>query len=91
MPPIYTDTTIRTGIHDFKTNISKYIRALDSGDYEQLLVTSRGRVIGSFVTYKGAAKRKERAKFKELSGLLRGGEVTLKRLLDGSLDAQIDG
>lgn len=53
MPPLFTDSKIYTGIHDFKTNISQYIRLLDSGDYESLVLTSRGRKVGMFVTFKG--------------------------------------
>lgn len=53
MPPLYTDSKIYTGIHDFKTNISKYIRLLDSGAYESLVLTSRGRKVGMFVSFKG--------------------------------------
>lgn len=57
MNPIYTQTTIRAGIHDFKTNISKYIQLLDSGRFEQLILTSRGQVIGGFYTFEGARQR----------------------------------
>jgi len=87
MPPIYTEKTIRTGIHDFKTNISKYIRILDEGDYEQVILTSRGKPIGGFATYQGARVRAERAKMSELSDLLKGSDASLAGLLSGAIGA----
>ena len=84
MPPLYTEKTIRTGIHDFKTNIAKYIRLLDSGKYEQLILTARGRAIGGFYTFEGANVRREQARLKELSGLLNGSGAALTGLLSGS-------
>ena len=83
MPPIYTDKHIRTGIHDFKTNIHKYIRELNSGDYSSLILTSRGTPIGGFYTFDGVKKREERAKLKELSGLLNKPDNGLTGLLSG--------
>lgn len=85
MPPIYTEKTIRTGIHDFKTHIAQYIRELDSGRYEQLILTSRGRAIGGFYTFAGAEARKQRARLQELAGLLNGSDSDLTGLLSGSV------
>lgn len=86
MPPLYTEKTIRTGIHDFKTNIAKYIRLLDSGRYEQLILTARGRAIGGFYTFEGTQVRKQQARLRELSGLLSGSDPALSGLLSGSVD-----
>lgn len=83
MPPIYTDLHIRTGIHDFKTNINKYIRELNTGEYSSLILTSRGNPVGGFYTFEGVKKREERAKLKELSGLLNGPDKGLTGLLSG--------
>jgi hypothetical protein len=83
MPPIYTDKHIRTGIHDFKTHIARYIRELESGQYEQLLLTARGRVIGGFYSFEGQRVRAERARLAELSGLLGGSVPGLADLVDG--------
>ena len=85
MPPIYCDGFIHTGIHDFKTNISKYIRILNKGEQCQIIVTSRGKEIGGFFTFEGHKKYTKREQMKEkLSGLLSGsggdGTALLKEL-----------
>jgi hypothetical protein len=82
MPPIYTNRTIRTGVHDFKTHIARYIRELDSGSYEALvLVSRRGETIGVFLTHKGQKVKQERARQKELSGLVGGSETGMAGLM----------
>ncbi len=81
MPPIYTKTAIRLGIHEFKTHIAHYIRELNKGEYTQIILTSRGKPIGGFYTFEGVRAREQREKMKEL---LSGSDVSLSGLLGGS-------
>ena len=48
--PIYTDGQIIATIHDFKTNISKYIRMLQKGDYRAVVVRRYNETVGVFIT-----------------------------------------
>lgn len=83
MPPIYSDDTIHTGIHDFKSNIAHYIRELDSGAYSKLILMRRGKPMAIFMTFEGKKVREKRARYEELSGLLNGSEKGLAGLLNG--------
>ncbi len=62
--PIYSDKHIIASIHDFKTNISKYIRMLERGDYRAVQVCRYNDVVGVFITHNSQklfeAREKER-------------------------------
>ena len=88
MPPIYTEKSIHVGIHEFKTNIAKYIRILNEGNHDHIIITSRGKGIGAFVTFAGMdareAKKAQKEMQESLSGLLNGSGADLSGLLNGS-------
>ncbi len=92
MPPIYKNDRIYTGIHDFKTHIARYLRELDSGKYESLILTSRrGESIALFMSHKGNKIRQKQARLAELSGLLGGSGVDLAGLIAALKDGKIGG
>lgn len=47
---VYTERYIVASIHDFKTNISKYIRMLERGDYAAVEVQRYNTMVGLFLT-----------------------------------------
>ncbi|MFP4314399.1 MAG: hypothetical protein ACLFR0_08750 [Alphaproteobacteria bacterium] len=74
MPPIYSKTSIHTGTHDFKTNIARYIRELNKGEYNQIILYSRNKPIAGFYTFEGLKLYEERARMEDLSGLFGGSD-----------------
>ena len=54
MSPEHLETTI----HDFKTNISRYIRKLERGEYRAIVVKRYRRTVGIFMTVKRRDKEK---------------------------------
>jgi hypothetical protein len=54
--PDYSGDHIIANIHDFKSNISKYIRLLERGAYKAVIVRRYGKTVGAFVTMKGREK-----------------------------------
>ena len=46
----YTEEYIYATIHDFKTNISRYIRLLDSGRYRAVVVKRYNKPVGMFLS-----------------------------------------
>ena len=47
---------IIANIHDFKSNISKYIRLLERGAYKAVIVRRYGKPVGAFVTMNARGK-----------------------------------
>ncbi len=62
MPPIYTDNSIRMGLHEFKGNISKYMRELDTGDKGLIILTRNGKPIGGVFSFAGSAINQKRVR-----------------------------
>ncbi len=56
--PDYSEKYITTTIHDFKTNLSKYIRMLEAEHYRAVVVKRRYKIVGIFIPYE-ARKREE--------------------------------
>lgn len=48
--PIYSEGQIIATIHDFKTNIAKYIRMLQRGYYRAVVVRRYNETVGVFIT-----------------------------------------
>ncbi len=47
--PFYGKDYIHTSIHDFKSNIAKYIRVIHSGRYKGIIVKRYNEPVGLFV------------------------------------------
>ena len=44
-------------IHEFKNNIARYLRELDRGDYDALLVTRYNEPVGMFLPVKARQRK----------------------------------
>ncbi len=53
--------SIFCGMHDFKTNIARYIRMLDRNEYDNVVLHARNKPIGIFVSFEGNRIRREKA------------------------------
>lgn len=49
---------IHATIHDFKTNISRYLRYLESGAYRGIVVKRHNTPVGMFVPFKTSGDEK---------------------------------
>ena len=58
--PIYTDEHILASVHDFKTNMSKYTRMLERGDYKAVKIHRYNALIGVFLTLHSHERFEER-------------------------------
>ncbi len=47
---LYTEGVIYASLHDFKTNISKYTRMLERGEYRAVMVQRYRTTIGVYIT-----------------------------------------
>lgn len=47
--PRYTDTHIYCNMHDFKTNLSRYLRELQSGRYKAVVLQRYGKEVAVLV------------------------------------------
>ena len=50
---------IHASIHDFKTNISRYLRYLESGAYRGIVVKRHNTPVGMFVPFKTGREKDE--------------------------------
>ena len=74
--PVYTDEHILTSMHDFKTNMSKYTRMLERGDYKAVQVHRYNELIGVFLTLH-SHERFERRATERAEAERRGDEMAL--------------
>ena len=54
--PEYNGPYIYANIHDFKSNISKYIRLLEQGAYQAVYIKRHSKVVGAFIVRKPGKK-----------------------------------
>ena len=48
---------VSASIHEFKSNISAYIRALEAGRYKAVIVKRYEEPVGLFIPYKAAVEK----------------------------------
>lgn len=53
----YSDRHIFVTIHDMKTNISKYIRQMESGAYDAMVVKRQNKPVGLMLPYQSDEER----------------------------------
>lgn len=62
---IYTNEHIVATIHDFKSNISRYIRLLEQGKYRAVIVRRYDRTIGVFISNNSIERWEERRRIEK--------------------------
>lgn len=51
MPPLFTDKYIYATTHEAKSNLAKYIRMLEDGEYEALFIKRYNDVVAFMMPY----------------------------------------
>ncbi len=57
--PNHTPEYHTTTIHEFKSNIARYIRALEAGRYRGIIVKRYHEPVGAFILHPDAAAKRE--------------------------------
>lgn len=52
---------IFTTVHDFKTNLSKYMRLLEEGEYKGVIVKRRNEIVGYYAPHPDRVAKVRRA------------------------------